>query len=67
MRSDRVAFQQEEDSEKMVLYKLVNTDLKRALTFAVVVIPETCILLTLFYVLGRASTFLCHPFFAGEL
>lgn len=50
MRSDRVAFQQEEDSEKMVLYKLVNTDLKRALTFAVVVLPETLILLTLFYV-----------------
>ena len=50
LRSDRVAFEQEEDSEKMVLYKLVNTDLKRALTFAVVVIPETIILLTLFYV-----------------
>ena len=50
LRSDRVAFVQEEDSEKMVLYKLVNTDLKRALTFAVVVVPETTILLSLFYV-----------------
>ena len=33
-----------------MLYKLVNSDLKRALTFGCVVVPEATILATLFYV-----------------
>lgn len=50
LRCDRVAFRNESDNEKMVLYRMVNSEFKRILSYVLVVIPEICILITLCYV-----------------
>lgn len=50
LKCDRVAFEQEDDCEKIVIYKLVNSDMKKLLTFCLIIIPESLILLSLFYV-----------------
>lgn len=50
LRSDRVAFQSEDDIDNMVLYTLKNDGFKKYLTFFLIVVPETIILIMLLYI-----------------
>jgi len=50
MFSDRVAFPNEDDEDKVVVYRLVNPEVKKVLTYCLIVVPETIILISLFYV-----------------